>query len=102
MKPPYGAGSGFGKYVMIDHGYGYKTLYAHMSSISVKPGQKVKRGEIIGEVGNTGTSTGPHLHYEVVRNDKKVDPINYFFNDLSPEEYQEIITLASKENQSFD
>jgi murein DD-endopeptidase MepM/ murein hydrolase activator NlpD len=68
----------------------------------VKPGQKVKRGEIIGEVGNTGTSTGPHLHYEVVRNDKKVDPINYFFNDLSPEEYQEIITLASKENQSFD
>lgn len=102
MKQPYGPGSGYGNYVVIDHGYGYSTLYGHMSQIDVRPGQRVKRGEIIGLVGNTGTSTGPHLHYEVIYNDKKVDPINYFFNDLSPEEYQEIITLASKENQSFD
>lgn len=102
IKNPYRRGSGYGKYVVIDHGYGYHTLYAHMSKINVRPGQKIKRGEIIGEVGNTGTSTGPHLHYEVHKNGKKIDPINFFFSDLSPEEYDEIIKLASQENQSFD
>ena len=73
-----------------------------MSKINVRPGQKIKRGEIIGEVGNTGTSTGPHLHYEVHKNGKKIDPINFFFSDLTPDEYDEIIKLASQENQSFD
>ena len=95
-------GSGYGKYVVIDHGYGYESLYAHMSSVSVRPGQTVKRGEIIGKVGNTGLSTAPHLHYEVHRNGKKINPINFFFNDLSPEEYEEIIQMADRENQSFD
>jgi murein DD-endopeptidase MepM/ murein hydrolase activator NlpD len=95
-------GSGYGKYVVIDHGYGYESLYAHMSSVSVRAGQTVKRGEIIGKVGNTGLSTAPHLHYEVHRNGKKINPINFFFNDLSPEEYEEIIQMADRENQSFD
>ena len=101
-RNPYGAGSGYGNYVLIDHGYGYKTLYAHMHEVSVRVGQKVKRGETIGTVGNTGTSTGPHLHYEVIKNDIKIDPVSFFFNDLTPEEYQEIIDIASQENQSFD
>lgn len=95
-------GMGYGNYVIINHGYGFKSLYAHMSRIATKPGQKVKRGEVIGYVGNTGTSTAPHLHYEVIRNGTKVDPVNYFFNDLTPEEYQQILLLSSQETQSFD
>ncbi|MFN4298860.1 MAG: M23 family metallopeptidase [Thermaurantimonas sp.] len=95
-------GSGYGLYVIISHGFGYHTLYAHMSKAIVKPGQKVKRGDIIGYVGNTGSSTGPHLHYEVIKNGIKVDPINYFFNDLTPEEFDLMLRLARQENQSFD
>lgn len=95
-------GSGYGIYVVLQHGYGYQTLYGHMSKRSVRNGQKVKRGELIGYVGNTGTSTAPHLHYEVVKNGQKVDPIHYFFNDLTPAEYQEVLSLAGRENQSFD
>jgi murein DD-endopeptidase MepM/ murein hydrolase activator NlpD len=93
---------GYGKHVIIDHGYGYKTLYAHMSSIDVKRGQKVKRGDVIGLVGNTGTSNGPHLHYEVIKDGKKINPANYYFNDLTPEEYDLMIELSSSVNQSFD
>ena len=86
-----------------NHGYGYKTLYAHMSKILVKRGQLVTRGEVIGLVGNTGRSVGPHLHYEVLKDGKKVDPANYFFNDLSPEEYEQLLTQAREgANQSFD
>ncbi len=93
---------GYGNIVKIDHGYGYQTFYAHMDRFIVKRGQKVKRGDIIGFVGSTGTSTAPHLHYEVIKNKRKVNPVNYYFNDLTPEEYDIMIKLASQENQSFD
>ena len=86
---------GYGNEVEIDHGFSYKTKYAHMSKILVKVGQKVKRGQIIGLVGNTGKSTGPHLHYEVRRNNVPINPINFFFRDLSPEEYDRMIELSS-------
>lgn len=92
---------GYGKQVEIDHGFGYVTKYAHMSKFNVTKGQKVKRGEIIGYVGNTGTSTAPHLHYEVIYKGKKVNPVHYFFNDLDEAEYEEILELASRENQSL-
>ncbi|MFW5663514.1 MAG: M23 family metallopeptidase [bacterium] len=92
---------GYGLMVVIDHGYGYETLYAHMSKFEVKHGQQVKRGEIIGYVGDTGVSTAPHLHYEVIRHGKKINPVNYFFNDLSPEEFEYIIEVASRVNQSL-
>lgn len=93
--------SGYGKFIEIDHGFGYRTRYAHLHDFNVKPGQKVKRGELIGYVGNTGLSTAPHLHYEVLRNGKKINPIHYFFNDLDSEEYEKIVELASIENQSL-
>jgi murein DD-endopeptidase MepM/ murein hydrolase activator NlpD len=93
---------GYGKYIVIDHGYGYETLYAHMSKIEVRRGQKVKRGDVIGKVGNTGTSSAPHLHYEVIKDGKKINPANFYFNDLSPEEYDLMIELSSSVNQSFD
>jgi len=86
---------GYGNKIIIDHGYGYKTVYAHMSKFAVRKGAKVKRGQLIGYVGNSGLSTSPHLHYEVHRNGKKVNPIYYFFNDLSPKEYEEIISQAN-------
>ena len=94
--------TGYGKHVIINHGFGYKTLYAHMSEFSVRKGQKVKRGDIIGKVGNTGTSTGPHLHYEVIRNNKKIDPANFFFNDLNYDQYQEMVKISSQINTSLD
>ena len=93
---------GYGNYVKINHGFGYETLYAHMSKYIVKKGQKVKRGEIIGYVGNTGISTAPHLHYEVRKDNKKINPVNFYFNDLTPEEYEKMLELASQPNQSFD
>lgn len=93
---------GYGNHVVINHGYGYETLYGHMSSFNVKPGQKVKRGDVIGYVGNTGTSSGPHLHYEVIKNGEKIDPVNFYYSDLSPVEYAKMIQLSEAENQSFD
>ena len=93
---------GFGNHVVIDHGFGYKTLYAHMQKYIVKKGQKVKRGEVIGYVGNTGTSVAPHLHYEVHKNGRKINPVNFYYNDLTPEEYEKMIFLSSQSNQSFD
>ncbi len=93
---------GYGKYVEIDHGFGYSTLYAHMDGFNVKPGQKVKRGDIIGFVGNTGKSSGPHLHYEVRIKGKAVDPAHYFFQDLTPEQYEKMIHISSNSNQTFD
>ncbi len=93
--------SGYGKEVLLDHGYGFQTRYAHMNDYIVKAGQKVKRGECIGYVGNTGTSTAPHCHYEVIRDGKPVDPVHYFFLDLDAEEYEKILELSSIENQSL-
>ena len=93
---------GYGLHVTIDHGYGYKTLYAHMSKVGVKQGQKVKKGEKIGQVGSTGTSTAPHLHYEVIRFGKKVNPIEYCLDGLSPQEYKQLVDLATERNISFD
>jgi len=93
--------NGYGNVVMINHGYGYETLYAHMSKIIVKPGQKVKRGEIIGYVGNTGRSTGPHLHYEVRKNGKPINPVHFFYQDLTPAEYEKVIEIASRPTQSM-
>lgn len=91
--------SGYGVVVEIDHGFGFHTLYAHMNSTTVTSGQKVKRGEQIGTVGSSGMSTGAHLHYEVILNGKKVDPVYYFFNDLTPQEYDAVIEQARQENQ---
>jgi len=93
--------TGYGKKVEINHGFGYRTRYAHMHAFVVKNGQTVKRGELIGFVGDTGLSTAPHLHYEVFINGAQVNPIHYFFNDLNPAEYAKIIELASIENQSL-
>ncbi|MFZ5970235.1 MAG: M23 family metallopeptidase [Bacteroidota bacterium] len=93
--------SGYGKMLEIDHGFGYRTRYAHMHGFAVRKGQKVKRGELIGYVGNTGLSTAPHLHYEVLISGGQVNPIHYFFNDLNATEYEKIIELASIENQSL-
>lgn len=93
--------TGYGKKVEIDHGFGYRTRYAHMHGFAVRNGQHVKRGELIGYVGDTGLSTAPHLHYEVFINGAQVNPIHYFFNDLNPAEYAKIVELASIENQSL-
>lgn len=93
---------GYGKVIVIDHGFGYKTLYAHLHDFAVKPGQQVKRGQVIGYVGNSGTSTAPHLHYEVLKNDRPVDPKNFFIQDLTPQEYEKMIELTSRGAQSLD
>lgn len=93
---------GYGKRIVIDHGFGYKSLYAHLNGFNVRKGQKVKRGEVIGFVGSSGTSTAPHLHYEVFKNGKKVNPVHYYFNDLSPEEFDKMIFISSNSGQSFD
>jgi murein DD-endopeptidase MepM/ murein hydrolase activator NlpD len=93
--------SGYGKSVEIDHGFGYRTRYAHMHEFNVRSGQRIKRGDLIGYVGNTGLSTAPHLHYEVLINGGQVDPVHYFYNDLLPAEYEKILELASIENQSL-
>jgi len=94
--------SGYGNHIIIDHGYGYETLYGHMSKVEVKRGQEVKRGDIIGYVGSTGRSTAPHLHYEVIKDGRKINPVNFYFNDLSPEEYDKVLETSSHSNQSFD
>lgn len=92
----------YGKHVIISHGFGYESLYAHMSKHVVKKGQKIKRGTIIGYVGNTGLSAGPHLHYEIMFKGKKVNPVGFYSQDLTPKEFEIVSKLASQENQSYD
>jgi len=101
IQAGYRAG-GFGKKILLDHGYGYRTLYGHCEEVLVQPGQEVKRGEVIGKVGSTGLSKSPHLHYEVHVNGHPVDPINYYANDLTPEEYDRMIDMLAKADPSFD
>ena len=93
---------GSGNLLIIDHGYGYKTKYAHLNDIKTWRGRKVKRGDIIGTVGNTGLSAGPHLHYEVLFHNEPVNPVNYYFLELSPIEYDKMIMLSKNSGQSFD
>lgn len=93
---------GFGNHVRIDHGYGYTTLYAHMNKMNVKVGQNVKRGDVIGYVGNTGKSKGPHCHYEVHKNGNPINPVNFYFNDLTPEQYAKMVDLSNSPTQSMD
>ncbi|MFI5163627.1 MAG: M23 family metallopeptidase [Bacteroidia bacterium] len=95
-------GSGYGNHVVINHGYGYETVYGHMEKIVARVGQKVKRGELIGYVGNTGLSAGPHVHYEVRKNGDPVNPVNFYYNDLTPSEYKQMIEVSSHPSQSFD
>lgn len=93
---------GYGNHVIINHGYGYQTLYGHMIKIKTRRGERVKRGQVIGWVGSTGKSTGPHCHYEVIKNGEKIDPVHFFFNDLTATEYERMVRIAASNNQSFD
>ncbi|HSB93912.1 MAG TPA: M23 family metallopeptidase [Flavitalea sp.] len=94
--------NGYGNHVVINHGYGYETLYGHMFKVKARAGSRVKRGEIIGYVGSTGKSTGPHCHYEVHKNGRKIDPVYFFYNDLNPEQFNQMLKMAAVTNQSFD
>jgi murein DD-endopeptidase MepM/ murein hydrolase activator NlpD len=96
------AASGYGNYVIIEHGFGYQTLYGHMLAVKIGNHALVKRGQVIGYVGNTGKSTGPHCHYEVMRNNDKIDPIHFFYNDIKPQEYEQMTKLANAGNQSMN
>jgi murein DD-endopeptidase MepM/ murein hydrolase activator NlpD len=93
---------GLGNHIIINHGYGYTSIYAHLDRFNVKAGQRVRRGDVIGFVGSTGMSLAPHLHYEIKLNGTNVDPVNYYFNDLTAAEYEKMIEIASKTGQSFD
>ena len=94
--------SGYGRHVRINHGFGYTSLYAHLYKYVVKRGQKVKRGDLIGFVGSTGRSQAPHLHYEIIKDGKRVNPLNFYYGNLSPEEFAELLKVAGQENQSLD
>jgi len=94
--------SGYGRHIRIDHGYGYISLYAHLYKYNVRRGNKVKRGDIIGFVGSTGRSEAPHLHYEVFKDKERINPINFYYGNLSPEEFAELLKIAEQENQSLD
>lgn len=93
---------GYGNVVILDHGFGYQTMYAHLSGFNVKKGQKVKRGDVIAFAGSTGKSTAPHLHYEVIKNGEKINPVNYYFNDLTPAQYEEMLKASKESGTSFD
>ncbi len=94
--------SGYGRHIRIDHGFGYVSLYAHLNAYNVRVGKKVKRGDVIGFVGSTGRSVGPHLHYEILKNNQKINPLNFYYGNLSAEEFDIIVNQAQQENQSMD
>ena len=94
--------AGYGKHIRIDHGFGYVSLYAHLNDYNVRRGQNVKRGELIGYVGNTGRSVAPHLHYEILKDGRKINPINFYYGNLSPEEYSALVIQATQQNQALD
>ncbi|UGU14828.1 M23 family metallopeptidase [Sinomicrobium kalidii] len=94
--------AGYGNHIRIEHGFGYESLYAHLSKYNVRKGQKVKRGDLIGYIGSTGRSEAPHLHYEVFKDGQRINPINFYYGSLSPAEYEELLHVASQENQSLD
>lgn len=102
VKRADNSASGYGKHIRIDHGYGYMTLYAHLSKYNVKKGQKVKRGDLIGFVGSTGRSEAPHLHYEVWKDEERINPINFYYGSLTAEEFENMLKFANQENQSLD
>jgi len=94
--------SGYGKHIRIDHGFGYVSLYAHLYKYNIKKGQKVKRGDLIGFVGSTGRSQAPHLHYEIFKDEQRINPLNFYYGNLSAKEFAELLIQAEKENQSLD
>ncbi|MDA0794422.1 MAG: M23 family metallopeptidase [Bacteroidetes bacterium] len=94
--------SGYGRHIRIDHGFGYISLYGHLEKYNVRRGQKVKRGDIIGFVGNTGRSVGPHVHYEIFKDNKKINPLNFYYGNLSQKEFDALLTQSKLENQSMD
>tara|TARA_B100000929_G_scaffold290648_1_gene285219 strand:- start:1886 stop:2863 length:978 start_codon:yes stop_codon:yes gene_type:complete len=94
--------TGYGNHIRIDHGYGYTSLYGHLYKYNVRRGQRVKRGDVIGFVGSTGRSEAPHLHYEIFKDDERINPINFYYGNLSPEEFGEVLERAQRENQSLD
>jgi murein DD-endopeptidase MepM/ murein hydrolase activator NlpD len=94
--------SGYGNHIRLDHGYGYESLYAHLYKYNVRPGQTVKRGDLIGFVGSTGRSEAPHLHYEIFKDGERINPINFYYGNLSPEEFANILRASQQENQSLD
>lgn len=96
------ASSGYGNHIRIDHGYGYESLYGHLYKYNVRVGQQVKRGDLIGFVGSTGRSEAPHLHYEIFKDDERINPINFYYGNLTPEEFADILQLSQQENQSLD
>ncbi|MFT4781846.1 MAG: murein DD-endopeptidase MepM/ murein hydrolase activator NlpD, partial [Pseudohongiellaceae bacterium] len=94
--------TGYGNHIRIDHGYGYMSLYAHLYKYEVRSNQKVKRGDLIGYVGSTGRSEAPHLHYEIFKDEERINPINFYYGNLTAEEYALLLQKASLENQSLD
>jgi murein DD-endopeptidase MepM/ murein hydrolase activator NlpD len=102
VKTGGNTGNGYGNHVVLNHGYGYETLYGHMVRVKVRQGQSIKRGEIIGWVGSTGKSTGPHCHYEVHKYGQKIDPVYFFYNDLTPDQFDRLLKQAAASNQSLD
>ena len=94
--------SGYGNHIRIDHGYGYESLYAHLYKYNVRPEQRVIRGDLIGFVGSTGRSEAPHLHYEIFKDNERINPINFYYGNLTPEEFADILKKSQQENQSLD
>tara|TARA_B110000305_G_scaffold53777_1_gene59166 strand:- start:66 stop:1037 length:972 start_codon:yes stop_codon:yes gene_type:complete len=102
VKRADGRASGYGNHIRIDHGYDYVSLYAHLYKYNVNVGQKVRRGDLIGYVGSSGRSVGPHLHYEVFKDNIRINPLNFYYGNLSTEEFNRLLSIASIENQSLD